>query len=50
MRPLKGSLFKPACALRLNLATVRAQRDPRVPALVCAHLALVVITIVTVAG
>ena len=51
MRPLKGSLFKPACALLVNRATVRAHRGSRrLPALVRAHVARVVITIVTVAG
>lgn len=51
MRPLNGSLFKPACALRVNLATVREQRRfVRVPGVVRRHLALAVIKIVTVAG
>jgi hypothetical protein len=51
MRPLNGSLLKPACPLRVNLATVRAQRRFRaVLGVVRRHLALVVITIVTMAG
>jgi hypothetical protein len=51
MRPLNGSLFAPACVLRVNLATVRKQRTVRgFPAGVRRHMAFVVITIVTVAG
>jgi hypothetical protein len=51
MRPLNGSLFRPACALRVSAATARAHlRARRFPVVGRRQLALVVIVTVTVSG